>query len=289
MKRLMLLAALLLPFPLFAADPADALVAQGLAALRGGDADKAIDLLKDAVAKSPKNVEAHYHLGEAYGQAAQKANIFSQMSLAGKCKDEFLATVALDPHHLDARFGVMQWYLQVPGFAGGSEEKALEQAVEIRKLDPLRGHLAYASIYRKQAKPDLVRAEYVAIPKEQPASPKAHYFYGSYLITEKNYPGATAEFESALKLDAHYMPAIFQIGHVAAVSGSDLARGEEYLKRYLAYKPTSEEPGLHRAHFWLGGIYEKQGKKAEAKNAYATSLKINANQKDVQEALKRVS
>lgn len=289
MKRLLLLAALVLALPLFAADPADPLVAQGLAAMRAGDTDKAVDLLKEAVAKSPKNAEAHYHLGEAYGDAAQKASIFSQMSLAGKCKDEFLAAVALDPRHVDARLGVLQWYLQVPGIAGGSEAKAIEQAAEIRKIDPLRGHLAYAAVYRKQAKPDLVRAEYVAIPREQPTSPKAHYYFGSYLITEKNYTGATAEFESALKLDANYMPAVFQIGHVAAVSGNDLARGEEYLKRYLAYKPTSEEPGLHRAHFWLGGIYEKQGKKAEAKGAYTTSLKIRANQKDVQEALKRVS
>src|SRR5258706_1007192 len=283
MKRLMLLAALLLALPLFAADPADPLVAQGVAAMRAGDTDKAVDLLKEAVAKSPKNADVHYHLGEAYGQAAQKASIFSQMSLAGKCRDEFLAAVALDPKHIDARFGVMEWYLQVPGIAGGSEEKALEQAVEIRKLDPLRGHLAYASIYRKQAKPDLVRAEYVAIPKEQPTSAKAHYFFGSYLITEKNYAGATAEFESALKLDANYMPAIFQIGHVAAVSGNDMARGEEYLKRYLGYKPASDEPGLHRAHYWLGGTSREQGNKAEAKGAYTTSLKIKAKQKDVQE------
>src|SRR5206468_7528688 len=131
--------ALLLAFPLFAADPADPLIAQGEAALRAGDTEKATHLLQDAIAKSPKNAEAHYQLGEAYGQAAQKAGFFSQMSLANKCKDEFLAALALDPNYLDARFGVLEWYLQVPAIAGGSEEKAVEQAVEIRKRDPLRG------------------------------------------------------------------------------------------------------------------------------------------------------
>lgn len=281
---------LLVTFPIFAADPAaDPLIAQGLAAQRAGDTDKAIDLFKSAIAKSPKNAEAHMRLGEAYGNAAQKASIFGQMSLAGKCKDEFLAAVALDPNYLDARFGLIEWYMRVPGIAGGSEEKAAEQAAEVRKRDGLRGHLAYATIYGIQKKPELVRAEYVTLAKEQASVPKAHFYYGSYLLGQKEYPGALAEFETALKIDANYMPAWFQLGHLAAVTGSDMARGEDALKRYLGYKPASDEPGVHRAHFWLGGIYEKQGKKAEAKAEYAASLKINANQKDVQEALKRLS
>jgi tetratricopeptide (TPR) repeat protein len=281
--------ALLLAFPLFAADPADPLIAQGEAALRAGNVDAAINLFKQAIAKSPKNAVAHYHLGDAYGDAALKAGLFSQMSLANKCKDEFLAAVALDPGYYDARLGLLEWYLQVPGIAGGSEEKALEQAAEIRKRDSLHGHLAYASIYRKQQKPELVRAEYAAMVKEQPSSAKAHYWYANYLINEKNLPGAAAELDTAVKLDGNYMPAWFQVGHVAALTGSDLARGEDALKRYLNYKPASDEPGLYRAHYWLGAIFEKLGKKAEAKAAYQTSLKINANQKDVQEALKRVS
>jgi tetratricopeptide (TPR) repeat protein len=281
--------ALLLAFPLFAADPADALIAQGEAALHAGNTGKAIDFFKEAVAKSPKNAVAHYHLGDAYGDAALKGGLFSQMSLANKCKDEFLAAVALNPDYYEARLGLVEWYLQVPGIAGGSEEKAAEQAAEIKKRDSLRGHLAYVSIYRKQQKPELVRGEYLAIVKEQPSSAKAHYWYGSYLIGQKNLPAATAEFDTAVKLDGTYMPAWFQVGHVAALTGSDLARGEDALRRYLTYKPASDEPGLHRAHYWLGAIFEKQGKKAEAKAAYQTSLKINASQKDVQEALKRVS
>jgi len=36
-------------------------------------------------------------------------------------------------------------------------------------------------------------------------------------------------------------------------------------------------------------IYEKQGKKAEARTRYQTSLRLLSGQKDVTEALKRVS
>lgn len=279
---------LLLAVPAVAADPSDPLITQGQAAMAARDYDKAIDLLKQAVAKSPKNATAHFHLGEAYGSAAQEASIFSQASLAGKCKTEFEAAVTLDPNHLDARSDLIDFYLQAPGFMGGSETKAVEQAQEIRKRDALRGHLAFAQVYSYQKKPELVRAEYAGMVKDQPNAPKPRFYYGSYLISVKEYDAAVAELETSVKLDANYMPAWFQLGHIAALTGKDTARGEDALKRYLTYKPAEDEPGVHRAHYWLGGIYEKQGKKAEAKAEYQASLKLNAKQKEVQEALKRV-
>ena len=100
---------------------------------------------------------------------------------------------------------------------------------------------------------------------------------------------ASDKFESAVTLDPSYMPAYFQIGHVAALAANNFARGEEALKRYLAYQPKDEEPSVTRAYYWLGAIYDKQGKKAEAKSNFAASLKINPNQKDVVAAMKRVS
>ncbi len=83
-----------------AADSVDALIAQGRAATQSGEADKAIDLLKQAVERAPKNAEAHRYLAEAYGDAARTANIFRQASLAGKCKDEFERAVELDPNYM---------------------------------------------------------------------------------------------------------------------------------------------------------------------------------------------
>lgn len=44
------------------------------------------------------------------------------------------------------------------------------------------------------------------------------------------------------------MPAYFQIGHVAALAASNFARGEETLKKYLAYRPKDDEPSVARAH-----------------------------------------
>jgi Tfp pilus assembly protein PilF len=266
------------------------LIEQGRAALNRNDPATAANLLEKAVAQSPNSAEAHYLLGNAYGTLAERASIFHQPGLARKTKHEFDRAVQLDPSHVEARMGLIEFYIVAPGFMGGDEKKAFEQANEIKKRDLLNGHRAFAHIYSLQKKPDLARKEWVDAVREQPGSPKAHYWLGtSYLTADKNYKSAAEEFEASVKLDPAYMPGWFQIGHMAALSGANLQRGEEALQKYLAYTPKLDEPQLYRAHFWLGGIYEKEGKKAEARQSYMTSLRINPTQKDVAEALKKIS
>jgi len=267
------------------------LVDQGRAALIRREPERAVDLLQRAVAQDPNSAEAHYLLGDAYGDLAQKASIFKQPGLARKTREEFERAVQLDPNYVQARFGLVQYYTMAPGFMGGDDKKALAQAEEIKKRDPMQGHRAMAFIDQHQKKPDLARRELIDAVKEQPASPRAHYFLAIfYLTTDKNMKAATEEFEDAVKADPNYMPGWFQIGHMSALTGANQSRGEESLRKYLTYTPKSDDdPPLARAHYWLGMIFEKQGKKSEARQSYTTSLRLNPNQKDVTEALKRVS
>jgi tetratricopeptide (TPR) repeat protein len=266
------------------------LVEQGRAAIGRGDSDAAISLLEKAVAQSPKSAEAHFFLGSAYANKAQESGMFGAASYASKVKDEFGTAVALNPKYVEARYGLVQLYAAAPGIMGGSFDKAFEQAKEIRALDPIVGHRAYAFIYSQQKKPDLAKKEFADAIREQPDSPKAHSFFGQYLAnTEKDFPAAFAEFEAALKLDPNYMAAFYQIGRTAGLANTNLARGEEALKKYVAYAPKENEPPLANAHYHLGAVYEKQGRKAEATQAYQAALKLNPSLKLASEALKRVS
>jgi Tfp pilus assembly protein PilF len=262
----------------------------GKAALEKHDADKAAEYFEKAVAQQPKNALYHYWLGSAYGTQAQKASFFAQARLAGKIKDEFEKAVELDPNLIDARFGLVDFYTMAPSIAGGSEEKAMQQAAEIRKRDSLQGHRAMARIYTRQKKTDLARNEWLAAVKEQPASAKAHNgLAGFYLGVDKNNAAAMTEAEAAVKADPTYMPAWFRLGQVAGNSGTNLPRGEEAMKKYLAHKPAENEPGLADAHYWLGMIYEKLGRKAEAKASYNAALKLSPDSKAIAEAVKRLS
>ena len=265
------------------------LLDQGRAALQRNDAEAAKNLLEQAIAQTPNNVEAHYLLGQAYGTLISSASIFSKPGLATKTREQFEQAIQLDPNFIDARFGMIEWYLNAPGFMGGGEDKAVTEATEVKKRDAIDGHRAFAMIYAHQKKPDLVRKEYVDAVKEQPNSPRAHYYLGISNLQAKDNAGASAEFETAIKIEPQYMPGWFQIGHMAAITGTNMERGEDSLRKYLSYTPKRNEPPVYRAHFWLGTIYEKQGKKAEAKASFAKALSANPNQKDVQEALKRVS
>jgi Tfp pilus assembly protein PilF len=167
---------------------------------------------------------------------------------------------------------------------------ALEQAKAIKAIDPIVGHRAFAFVYTQQKKPELAKKELVDAIGEQPDSPKAHSFFGQYLVNvEKNYTAAFTEFDTALKVDPGYMAAFYHLGRTAALADTNLARGEESLKKYLAYTPKENEPTLANAHYYLGAIYEKEGKTAEAKLSYQTALELNPAQKQASEALTRMT
>ena len=262
---------------------------QALALISRREPDKAAELLEKAVIADPKNADLHYLLGAAYGEMAQKAGKLKQVSLAKKAKNSLERAVELNPRHTDARFALISYYLLAPGFLGGGDDKALAQARAIRSYDGIDGHRAMGRIYTSQKKPDLARKEYVDAVRENPKSAKAHYILGNFYFNEKNWSAALHEYDMALQLDASYMPAYLRIGQVAARSESNYPRGEEVLRRYLAYTPKANEPGHAPAWTALGIIQEKQGKKSDAKASYANALRLAPGDKGVIEALKRVS
>jgi tetratricopeptide (TPR) repeat protein len=237
----------------------------------------------------PGRAETHYWLGIAYRLAMMQASFFKQPSLAGKMRSHLEEAVRLDPNDHDARMSLMDYFIFAPAIAGGSEAKAREQAAEIMKRDRFAGHRAFARLYTRQKKLDLARKEFVDAVAEDPRSAAAHAaLAGFYASTDKNFALAFSEADAAVKLDASYMPAWFRIGQASALSGIDLARGEDALKRYVSYRPKNGEPSLAAAFFYLGTVYEKAGKRAEARAAYARALGITPKWKQLQEAAARV-
>jgi Tfp pilus assembly protein PilF len=262
---------------------------RGREALSRGDAAAAVTYFENAVAADPDNAAYHYQLANAYAQAGVAAGMLGRMSYGKKAKAEWERAVESDPNFIPARLSLIEFHVLAPAVFGGSEEEAKTQAAEIRKRDPIEGRRAFARLHTAAKRPDLARGEYLQLVKEYPKSARARYLFGVYLTaTEKNHAAAAAEFELAARLDPSYMPAYFQIGHVAAVAATNFARGEEALRKYLSHSPKEDEPSIARAHYWLGVLYEKQGKQARARASYAESLKLNPNQKDAVEASKRL-
>jgi len=272
-----------------AAAPEAALIAAGRAALDRGELDQAVTQFEHAVAAQPNSAAAHYYLGLAYGAKAQKAGMFGGFSEVKKAVDEWDRTLALDPRYFNARLRLIEFYAIAPSLAGGSEEKAMQQAAEAKKLDALEGHRAFTRVYTIQKKFDLATKEMVEAVREQPKSARTHYYLGNALLNQKEWKGSLHEYEMAISLDPAFMPPYIRLGQNAAQSETNYAQGEEALRKYLAYKPAEDEPKIGSAWYWLGMIQEKEGKKADARQSYLNAQKLLPEATDVAEALKRVS
>lgn len=289
MRRLaaLLFLCLAASLPLSAATASE-LIEQGRAALVRDDNDAAVELFTKAIELEPRNANAHYLLGMAYGDLAQRSGVLKQASMARKTKGAFETAAKLDPNHFEARLMLINYYLIAPAFLGGSVDKALEHATDIAHRNPLEGHRARARIYLYQKKNDLAQKEFVEAVRENPKNARAHHWLAGFYLNEKNNPAALHEIEMTLELDPTYMPAHLRLGAYAAVSGSDYERGTESLRKYLTYKPTESEPSLAAAWYWLGQIQEKQGKKKDAKASYANGLKLAPKDRQLNEALKKL-
>jgi tetratricopeptide (TPR) repeat protein len=278
---------LLTTLSLHAATPAEN-AAEGQSLMERQEFEKASHLLEKAVAGEPNNAQYHYLLGGAYGEMAMRAGMMGKVSLAKKTRAEIERAVELNPRHTEARLSLISYYLMAPGFLGGGEDKAIAQANAIRAYDGIDGHRAWARLYTTQKKPDLALKELVAAVRENPKSAKAHTSLGSFYMNEKKWAESLHEYDMALQLDPGYMPVYLRIGQLAARSGSNYARGEESLRKYLSYKPALTEPGHGSTWYVIGLIQEKQGRKAEAKQSFTTANKLMPGDKNITEALKRL-
>jgi tetratricopeptide (TPR) repeat protein len=270
------------------ADTAQA-IAEVRAFMDKDDIDAAIARGEKAVAAAPGSSEAWLWLGRSYGRKAQKASIFSQLGLARKCKAAFEKAVALDPKSLDARSDLISYYLQAPGLAGGSKEKAKEQAAEIVKLDAVRGHIAVGSVLADGKDLAGAEAEYKKAIEAEQSGYRGTLALGGLYVGQKRWADARALWQKHLESGdpADGLPR-YQLARIALFSETALEKGVEHLKAYLAVPALPERPTWADAHWRLGLLYEKLGRKDDAKAEFHEALKLNAGHALAQKDLKRI-
>jgi len=254
-----------------------------------GEYMEAADYFEKAVELDQQQSRYYQGLGEAYGSAAQNVSFLKQMRLAGKIRSAFERSVELDGDNIEARSSLITYYVSAPGIAGGSKEKALQQAREISKRNTYRGHLALAAVYQSQGEDEATEREYRAAIMESPDEMSAYQALGIYMTSKERFDEAMQVYESALKTDPDAMGITYQLGRTASISGNYPERGEAAFTRYLEYTPLPDEPGLDWANYRLGLIYQNQGKTEQAKYQYQHALALNANHKEAKKALKKIS
>lgn len=94
----------------------------------------------------PSNATYQYKYGGALAMVAQKTNKFHALTLIADIESAFKNAIANDPKHLEARWALVELYLQLPAIAGGSEQQATRYANELMRLSTVDGYLAHGRI-----------------------------------------------------------------------------------------------------------------------------------------------
>ncbi len=245
------------------------------ARLQANQAEAAVESGEKAVKFGPNNSQSHFWLGNAYGSRVGQVGMFSQMSMAPKIRDAFEKTVALDPNNLDAREGLLQFYLQAPSVVGGGKDKATVQANEIAKRDVARGHLARAQVFMSEKNTVAALKSYEAAYAAKPSDKNIRLAVGIGYQMAERWNEAFKHFRAWTTQDEKAGPAWYQIGRTSALSGLQLEEGIAALQKYIGMPHAANEPQNKNAYHRLGQLYAKAGKKTEAKAALLAALKLD--------------
>lgn len=259
------------------------------ARLQGSQAEAAVESAEKAVKFAPNNSQSHFWLGNAYGSRIGQVGMFSQMSMAPKIRDAFEKAVALDPNNLDARDGVLQFYLQAPSVVGGKDkDKVNAQANEIAKRDVARGHLARAQVFMSEKNTVAALKSYEAAYAAKPSDKNIRMALGIGYQMAERWNDAFKHFRTWATQDEKAGSAWYQIGRTSALSGLQLDEGIAALQKYLGMPHAANDPQNKNAYHRLGQLYAKAGKKAEAKAALQAALKLDPKFADAKAELAKL-
>lgn len=278
------------------ADDADAWFAYVQAVL--GDNDKGASARRDAalaklaacVKATPQIAACHYGVGAVTGVQVMTQGMMKAAFGIGQVRDEFVKALEIDPTFYPARSGLVQFYLMVPGIAGGSVSKARDVAQAAVARQPEYAKLLNASILQYDDKAadaerllgtvqvgtdaalaDELRGEWISL--------------GFGYLEAKQLPKARAAFEHAAHDKADLVEAHYGLGRVLIEQQQwDAAIAELQLAARL---PGHESlPIDHR----LGVAWQGKGDAPQAKAAYARYLASpNPNPRNVDEVRKRLA
>ena len=250
--------------------------------------DDAVTNGEKAVALSQDNATYHWWLGRAYGEKAASVNPLSAASLARKTKAEFEEAVKLDPGNVQAHADLAEYYTEAPSIMGGGIDKAREQATQVAKYDQATSHWILAKIAEKEKRfPDAESELQKAI---QSAKDPSRYWMSlaSFYRRRSRFDDMQKAIAQAIAPPNKNAEVYYNAASELFQSVKDLPSAVQYLKKYLDSAAMVEDAPAFRAHYLLGQVYEKIGKKPDAVAEYKASLSLASGFAPASKALGRL-
>ena len=274
--------------PLFKAylkeHPEDVTVMEYLGDIAGyaKDWDTAITYYERLTTLRPHIADYHYKYGGVLGMKALSISKLRALGLVGDIKDAFLKTIALDPDHIEARWALVEYYIQLPGIIGGSEKKAKAQADELSQISPVDGYLAHGYIAEYSDRPEDAEYNYKEAVKVGGSVNCYTKLYEHY--EKQNAPDkALTVLSEAQEVHKDNNRLHYQLGKIAGQYGIGLDQGIACLNRYIEKHSAADGVPKDWAYMRLAQIYRHKKNKQKAQLWITKAL---ADRPDFKEAIK---
>ncbi|GEQ85609.1 hypothetical protein ULMS_11170 [Patiriisocius marinistellae] len=244
------------------------------------DWDTAIYFYESLVEEDDTSANYHFKYGGAMGMKALSINRLRAAMYISDIKEAFETAATLDPKHVETRWALVEFYIQLPGIIGGSEKKAIKYANQLKEISPVDGYLANGYIAEYSDRPkDAERLYKRAI--EIGGSPHTYEKLANHYEKNKQPKEAIDTAKASLKL--HKRNGLnYQIGKISAQYNLDPQLGIDCLQNYIKAYNIKDGVPKDWAYFRLAQIYKNQGKKQTALVWIEKALK---NRPDFKEAL----
>lgn len=223
--------------------------------------DRAIEVYENLVETKPNVANYHYKYGGVLGMKALE-NKFKAVGFIGDVKDAFLKAAELDKTHIEARWALVELYMQLPGIFGGSKSKSFQYAKELEVLSTVDGYLAKGYIHEYDDEPELAE-KYYKMAIAEGGSLTCFNKLTTFYETKKQPEKAIKTIEQANS--KHQRNALhYQIGKVSAEYNVQLEKGEKCLEIYLNNYSANDGVPKAWAHYRLAQIHTHKNNKSQA-------------------------
>ncbi|HTG64833.1 MAG TPA: hypothetical protein VL859_00500 [Flavobacterium sp.] len=94
----------------------------------------------------PSEANFYFKYGGVLGMKALEVNKFKALGMIDDIRTNFEKAIQLNPKHIEARWALIELYLQLPGILGGSEKKAIQYSNELSQISAVDGYLSRGHI-----------------------------------------------------------------------------------------------------------------------------------------------
>lgn len=250
--------------------------------------DKAVREMEKAVQLQPSNADYHLWLGRACGDRASHSNFISAARWARRVLKAFETARKLAPQNLDARFDLLEYYLEAPGIMGGGKDKAEAEVRAIAELRREKGYIARATIHIKNKKWDLARKELEQAVLDYPRSASACRDLAGFLLDRRDYEEALQYANKALLLESGSKRARMIAAAAKIRLKTDLDEVARSLQGFAAGSLRDGEPSFEEVYYWLGECFQAMGNEAKARESYQSALSYNPEYGRAKERLSKM-